>query len=140
MTERQLNLLRKAEQKLAAANTLLAQGFAEDAVSRAYYAMFYVAEAFLDAEGWLFKSCCRDWEFGRLLVAWPDCSHFTDFAEAQAERLGDYEEVVLSERSPQSISGRELSAAGRASSMARPKPWGACQKTRTDGPARWSRR
>ena len=48
MTERQINLLRKARRKLAASKALLAQGFAEDAVSRTYYTMFYLAEAFLD--------------------------------------------------------------------------------------------
>src|ERR1039458_3775853 len=45
MTERQINLLRKARRKLAASRALLAQGFAEDAVSRAYDTMFYLAEA-----------------------------------------------------------------------------------------------
>ena len=56
MTERQLNLPGKARRKLAASKALLAQGFAEDAVSRAYYTMFYLAEAFLDGEGLAFTS------------------------------------------------------------------------------------
>lgn len=40
-------LLQKSRESLAAANVLLAQGFADFAVSRAYYAMFYTAEAAL---------------------------------------------------------------------------------------------
>src|ERR1019366_3335786 len=48
-----------------AVNALLAQGFAEDAVSRAYYTMFYLAEAFLDGEGLAFTSHAA---FGRIFA------------------------------------------------------------------------
>ena len=51
MTERQVHLLEKARQKLAASRSLLEHGFPEVSVSRAYYARFYIAEAFLDGEG-----------------------------------------------------------------------------------------
>ena len=51
MTVEQTALLRKARQSLEAARLLADQGFPEFAVSRAYYAMFYVAEAFLLGEG-----------------------------------------------------------------------------------------
>jgi uncharacterized protein (UPF0332 family) len=69
MTERQVNLLHKARRKLAASRALLAQGFAEDAVSRAYYTMFYLAEAFLDGEGLAFSShSAVIGEFGRIFA------------------------------------------------------------------------
>jgi uncharacterized protein (UPF0332 family) len=69
MTERQRNLLQKAHQKLAASKALLVQGFAEDAVLRAYYAMFFVAAAFLDTEGLAFSShAAVIGEFGRVFA------------------------------------------------------------------------
>lgn len=49
-------LLDKAQRSLAAAKSLIQQGFFDFAVSRAYYAMFYVAEALLDQEGLSFSS------------------------------------------------------------------------------------
>ncbi|MDQ7827175.1 MAG: HEPN domain-containing protein [Candidatus Eremiobacteraeota bacterium] len=50
MTEDQAELLRKAEESLAAARLLLKEGYADYAASRAYYTMFYVAEALLEGE------------------------------------------------------------------------------------------
>lgn len=44
-------LLEKARQSLAAAGLLLEQGYGDFAVSRAYYAMFYTAEALLASLG-----------------------------------------------------------------------------------------
>lgn len=49
-------LLKKAENSLAAAQLLLNEGFYDFAVSRIYYAMFYIAEAFLLGEGLAFSS------------------------------------------------------------------------------------
>jgi uncharacterized protein (UPF0332 family) len=43
--------LRQAEESLSAAEVLLAEGFAGYAVARAYYAMFYLAQAFLATRG-----------------------------------------------------------------------------------------
>ena len=43
--------LAKAEEKLGVADRLLAQNDFEDAVSRAYYAAFHAAQAFLLSEG-----------------------------------------------------------------------------------------
>ena len=98
MTERQINLLRKARRKLAASRALLAQGFAEDAVSRAYYTMFYLAEAFLDGEGLAFTSHAA---FGRIFAKSGriPAEFHRYLMEASEERLGgDYEEVyILSE-------------------------------------------
>jgi uncharacterized protein (UPF0332 family) len=47
MTPEQQNLLQRARESLDAARLLLQQGYAGFAASRAYYTMFYVAEAFL---------------------------------------------------------------------------------------------
>ncbi len=41
----------KAEEKLQAANTLLKEDFIDDAISRAYYAIFHAASAVLLSEG-----------------------------------------------------------------------------------------
>lgn len=55
MTPEQAALLRKAGDALRAAELLLGERLFESAVSRAYYAMFYVAEAFLLGEGLAFS-------------------------------------------------------------------------------------
>ena len=55
MTEAQRELLRKARESLDAGRMLLDGGFAGFAASRAYYAMFYVAQAFLEGEGMAFS-------------------------------------------------------------------------------------
>nr|WP_228055301.1 HEPN domain-containing protein [Gloeocapsopsis crepidinum] len=51
MTPEQQGLLEKASHSLQAAKLLNAQQLAEFAVSRAYYATFYIAEALLEGEG-----------------------------------------------------------------------------------------
>lgn len=51
MTEDQKELLKSARESIAAAKLLLKGGFPGFAASRAYYAMFYIAEAFLEGEG-----------------------------------------------------------------------------------------
>lgn len=56
MTPEQQALLAKAQRSLDAAQSLTEQGFYDFAVSRAYYAMFYVAEALLDQEGLSFST------------------------------------------------------------------------------------
>ena len=56
MTPEQQALLNQAQRSIAAAQSLVQQGFYDFAVSRAYYAMFYVAEALLDQEGLTFSS------------------------------------------------------------------------------------
>ncbi|WP_338430508.1 HEPN domain-containing protein [Synechococcus elongatus] len=69
MTPEQKSLLQKAERSLEAARQLQAQGFGDFAVSRAYYAMFYVAEALLDQEGLSFSSHAAVISaFGRVLA------------------------------------------------------------------------
>ena len=56
MTEDQLPLLKEAKRSLCAAELLLANGFFGYAASRAYFAMFYIAEAFLEGESLSFSS------------------------------------------------------------------------------------
>lgn len=55
MTPDQLKLLLKARQSLSAARILLDSAYPEYAASRAYYTMFYIAEAFLEGEGMSFS-------------------------------------------------------------------------------------
>ena len=50
MTEDQRDLLEAARGSLTAARILLQNGYAGFAASRAYYTMFYVAEAFLEGQ------------------------------------------------------------------------------------------
>jgi uncharacterized protein (UPF0332 family) len=51
MNPEQQRLLEKAERSLQAAEELNQKGFTEFAASRGYYAMFYIATAFLEGEG-----------------------------------------------------------------------------------------
>jgi uncharacterized protein (UPF0332 family) len=55
MTEDQRELLEEAKNSIAAAELLTAGGFPGYAASRAYYAMFYIAEAFLEGEEMAFS-------------------------------------------------------------------------------------
>ena len=55
MTPEQLELLLKARQSLSAARLLLNNNYPDYATSRAYYTMFYIAEAFLEGEGMSFS-------------------------------------------------------------------------------------
>ena len=54
MSPEQAALLHKAQESQRAARLLADQGFYDFAVSRAYYAMFYIVEAFLLGEGLAF--------------------------------------------------------------------------------------
>ncbi len=49
-------LLLKAERSIKSARLLLSDGDVDGAASRLYYAMFYIAEALLDAKGLSFSS------------------------------------------------------------------------------------
>ncbi len=55
MTEDQLELLLKARQSICASQVLLDNNYPDYAVARAYYAMFYIAEAFLEGENLSFS-------------------------------------------------------------------------------------
>ncbi|MEB3355342.1 MAG: HEPN domain-containing protein [Synechococcales bacterium] len=56
MNSQCLRLLQKAQRSLDSAKLMADNGFYEFSVSRAYYAMFYVAEAFLLAQDRRFSS------------------------------------------------------------------------------------
>jgi uncharacterized protein (UPF0332 family) len=94
MNNEQQDLLSKAEQSLQAAKLLLANDYANYAASRAYYAMFYIAEAFLEGEGLSFsKHSAVIAAFGREFAKPQRVSHeFHRFLiEAQELRTaGDY--------------------------------------------------
>jgi len=55
VTADQLELLEKARESIAAAKLLLANRYSGMAASRAYFAMFYVAQALLAGEGLTFS-------------------------------------------------------------------------------------
>lgn len=55
MSPEQCALLKKARDSLEVAKILLDKAFYDFSISRAYYAMFYVAEAFLLGEGLVFS-------------------------------------------------------------------------------------
>lgn len=56
MTPEEALVIRKAKDNLEAAELLVSQGFVEIAASRAYYTMFYLAEALLLRKGLHFSS------------------------------------------------------------------------------------
>ena len=94
MTNEQRELLLKAQQSLEAAKLLLANNYPDYATSRAYYTMFYIAEAFLEGEGLSFSKhsaviAAFGREFARPQRVQPDFHRF--LIEAQELRTtGDY--------------------------------------------------
>ena len=106
MNANQQGLLTKARRSLAAARRLAADGDLDFAVSRAYYAMFYTAQAFLLGRGLRFsKHSAVIAAFGREFA--KDDESLREFhhgiVEAQdARNAGDYQiEVVLAEEDVQ---------------------------------------
>ncbi|AFY61197.1 HEPN domain-containing protein [Synechococcus sp. PCC 6312] len=94
MTKEQQELLLKAQKSLQAAKLLLANAYPEYAASRAYYAMFYIAEAFLEGEGLSFSKhsaviAAFGKEFAKPQRVSPDFHRY--LIEAQELRsAGDY--------------------------------------------------
>ncbi len=110
MTTRQLRLLAKAQDRLSAARVLLEQGYLEDVASRSYYAMFYVACAFLESKGLRFskhsavigafgehfaKTGAVPAEFHRFLIDAQDRRQESDYGLDSALSAGDVEEQLL---------------------------------------------
>ena len=56
MTSEQADLLQHARRSIGAAKANLDLGYPEVAASRAYYAVFYIAQAFLEGDGLRFSS------------------------------------------------------------------------------------
>jgi len=94
LTEEQRELLLEAKDSIAAARILLDNGYPSYAAARAYYAMFYTAEAFLEGEGMSFsKHSAVISAFGREFVRSGKVSadYHRYLVEAQGLRhLGDY--------------------------------------------------
>ncbi|NEO26335.1 MAG: HEPN domain-containing protein [Kamptonema sp. SIO4C4] len=99
MTPEQLDLLQKSHQSLSAAEMLLENNYADYAASRAYYAMFYIAEAFLLEDDQSFSSHAavisafgRDFartgrvpvEFHRFLLDAQDLRNAGDYGQLNA--------------------------------------------------------
>lgn len=113
MTPAQEKLLLKARQSLAAARVLLDTDYPGYAASRAYYTMFYIAEAFLEGEGMSFsKHSAVISAFGREFASTGRVPvEFHRFLrEAQEVRnTGDYGELdaVSGDRATQQIARAE---------------------------------
>ena len=130
MTAEQAALLQKAQKSLQAARLLADQGFYDFAVSRAYYAMFYIAEAFLLGEGLAFskhsavisafgerfaKSGRVPQEFHRYLIEGESCRNIGDYdikpglSESEAAEQIEHTEKFLELAKQQigSFSGQE---------------------------------
>lgn len=94
MTDEQRELLLKAQQSLEAANLLLTNNYPDYATSRAYYSMFYIAQAFLEGKGLSFSKhsaviSAFGREFAKPQRVPPDFHRF--LIEAQELRTtGDY--------------------------------------------------
>lgn len=99
MTEDQQELLEEARDSLSAARLLLNGGYSGYAASRAYYAMFYLAEAFLEGEGMSFSRHSAviaafgqhfahagkvPVEFHRYLIEAQELRHSGDYGERHA--------------------------------------------------------
>lgn len=116
MTEEQAALLKRAQESLDGARLLRQNGFFNIAVSRAYYTMFYVAEALLAGEGLSFskhagviaafgqhfaKTGRVSAEFHRYLIEGQDKRNTGDYdigvnlsAEQAAQQIAHAEEFI----------------------------------------------
>ena len=87
-------MLKKAEESLLAAGILLKQGFTDFAASRAYYGMFYVAEALLFNLGYTYSShsavlAAFGKEFARTRLIDPSFHQYLILAQEYRQQ-GDY--------------------------------------------------
>lgn len=109
MTEEQKELLSKAQSSVAAARLLRSEGHHGFAAARAYYAMFYVAEAFLLGKGLAFskhsavhaafgtqfvKTGIVPPEFHRHLIRAMEVRHAADYAEPEAVSKAECDEQI----------------------------------------------
>lgn len=116
MTPEQRALLKRAQESIESAKLLSANGFQNVAISRTYYAMFYVAQAFLLQAGLSFskhagviaafgqhfaKTGRVPAEFHRQLIEAHDKRNLSDydteidFTEQQAQEQIDHAEAFL---------------------------------------------
>jgi uncharacterized protein (UPF0332 family) len=120
MTVAQANLLRKAEHSIEAAKVMKKNGFFDFAVSRAYYAMFYLAEAFLLEKGLAFsKHSAVHAAFGEHFVRTglvPAGLHRALVHGMEARLTGDYDstkEVSVDEAEEQIANAEQFMEAAR---------------------------
>jgi uncharacterized protein (UPF0332 family) len=106
-------LLQKARESVAAAKLLMGEGMSNFASSRAYYAMFYIAEALLLYRGLVFSShsaviAAYGKEFARSKDLDPEFHRFL-IAAQNTRWIGDYgiEQNVSSEDASQTIEWAE---------------------------------
>ncbi len=113
MTPAQLNLLLKARQSLWAARLILDGEYPDYAASRAYYTMFYIAEAFLEGEGLSFsKYSAVISAFGREFARTgrvPVKFHQFLIRSQELRNAGDYGEInaVTANQAAESIAQAE---------------------------------
>ncbi len=97
MSPDQEELLLKARESIKASSLLLEGGFPGFAISRAYYAMFYMAQALLEGEGLAFsKHSAVIAALGRYFVKsgrLPDVCHRYLLDAFEARHEGDYAPV-----------------------------------------------
>ena len=109
MTHEQRQLLLKARQSIFAANLLIDGNCTDFAALRAYYAMFYIAEAFLEGEGMSFSKHSavisafgREFartnrvpvEFHRFLIEAQELRNAGDYGDFNAVSLEDAEKLI----------------------------------------------
>ena len=120
MTLEQGNLLRKAEHSIEAAKVMKQSSYFDFAVSRAYYAMFYLAEAFLLEKGLAFsKHSAVHAAFGEHFVRTgilPTQLHRALIHGMEVRLTGDYDsakEVSVDEAEEQIASAEQFMAVAR---------------------------
>jgi uncharacterized protein (UPF0332 family) len=112
MISPQLNLLAKARQSLSAAKLMLDGEYPDYAASRAYYTMFYIAEAFLEDKGLSFSKSgvisAFDRKFARTGRV-PVKFHQYLIRAQELRNAGDYGKLdaVTSDRAAESIAQAE---------------------------------
>ena len=109
MTEDQQELLEKAQTSLAAVQWLLQGAYPDFVASRVYYAMFYIAQAFLEGEGLAFSKHSAviaafgqhfartgkvPVEFHRFLLASQDFRHSGNYGPPHAVTLDQAQEQI----------------------------------------------
>ncbi len=110
MIPEQFDLLLKATQSVSAAKVLLENNYPDYAASRAYYGMFYIAQAFLIGENMSFSSHAgvisafgRDFartgkvpiEFHRFLIDAQDLRNTGDYGLLNAVSLEQANEQII---------------------------------------------
>jgi uncharacterized protein (UPF0332 family) len=112
LRQRQQGLISKAQQSLEAARLLHTHGHYEFAAGRAYYSMFYVAEAFLAGQGLTFskhsavhaafgqrfaKTSRLPRKFHRYLIEGIEVRHVGDYSMSPVSKEDSSEQIARAE-------------------------------------------